>query len=111
MKYLLFYNIDELSKKILLKSYLDDGYIIASDIDNNVLVKKNSNTIPDEDIYIRILFSYIKRSEIIKECKGKILDFTAAFKYANSKNGFNKFDNRFEWYIRNIITKEIISNV
>ena len=75
-----------------------------------MLIRKNSPVIIEEEIYIKILYSYIKRSEIIKSCTGKILDVTKAFQYASSKNGYNKFDNKFEWYIRNIITKEIINN-
>ena len=31
MKYILFYNIDELSKNIFLKSYIDDGYKILEE--------------------------------------------------------------------------------
>ena len=27
--------------------------------------------------------------------------------YDHSKDGFNKFDNKFDWYIRNIIIKEL----
>ncbi len=107
MKYILLYKIDELSKKMILKSYIDDGFEIISDVDNIILLKKNSIPIKDEETYIKILYSYIKRSEITKEVKGKIIDLTNAFEYASKKNGYNKFDNKFEWYIKNTIVKEI----
>ena len=107
MKYILLYNIDELSRKTLLKSYLNDGYVILEEKDNIVLIKKDSNNIIDEDIYIKVLFSYLKKITITKKGSGKVIDITKAFKYAYSKNGFDRFDNRFEWYIRNIIIREL----
>ena len=109
MKYLLLYNMDKLSRDIFLKSYLDYGFEIVSDTNNCILIKKNSNIIIDEDIYIKILNSYLKRNKIKSDVNGKIIDLTDAFIYAESKKGFNKFDNRFEWYIRNTIIKEIIN--
>jgi hypothetical protein len=109
MKYLLLYKIDQLSKNVLVKSYQDDGFEIISDIDNNILLRKNSIPIIDEDIYIKIINSYLKRSEMFKKIRGKIIDITNAFKYASSKNGYNKFDNKFEWYIKNIMINEIIN--
>ena len=107
MKYILLYKIDELSKKVIIKSYIDDGFEIVSDVDNITLLKKNSIPIPDEETYIKILYSYIKRSEMAKESKGTIINLTNAFEYASKKNGYNKFDNKFEWYIKNTIIKEI----
>ena len=107
MKYLLLHNMDEISKNIFLKSYIDDGFKITSVFDNSILIKKDAKSIIDEDIYIKVLRSYLKRSEVSKKCTGKIIDLTDAFKYASSKNGFDKFDNRFEWYIKNRIMMEI----
>jgi hypothetical protein len=107
MKYILLYKIEELSKKMILKNYIDKGFDIVSGIDNIILIRRNKDSIKDEDIYIKILYSFIKRSEIAKESKGKIIDLTNAFEYAKKKNGYNKFDNKFEWYIKNTIIKEI----
>ena len=106
MQYLLLYNIEKLSKKIILKDYIDKGFEIVSNEEDFILLKKNSSKIIDEDIYVKILYSYLKRSEFKKEIKGKIIDITNAFQYAKSKNGYNKFDNKFDWYIKNIIIKQ-----
>ena len=70
-------------------------------------VKKDSNNLLDEEIYIKILYSFLKRNSAIKEHKGKIIDLTKAFEYAYKKGKYNKFDNKFDWYIRNIIIKEL----
>ena len=110
MKFLLIYNMDRLSKDILLKSYLDDGFEIVLDTDNYILIKKNSNIIIDEEIYLKILNSYLKRNKLKEDIKGKIIDLTDAFLYAESKKGYDKFDNKFDWYIRNTLIKEIINN-
>ncbi len=110
MKYILLYNIDELSKNVFLKSYLEDGFEIVSETNHTILIKKNSNSIKEEETYIEILNSYLKRSGMIKDKKGKIIDLTNAFQYAESKNGYDKFDNKFEWYIRNTIIKELLNN-
>lgn len=110
MKYILFYNIDELSKNIFLKSYIDDGYKILEEKEGNILIKKDSNNLLDEEIYIKILYSFLKRNSAIKEHKGKIIDLTKAFEYAYRKGKYNKFDNKFDWYIRNIIIKELNSD-
>ena len=107
MKYILLLNIDALSKNIFLNSYINDGYEIVFDTNNNILLRKNSNSIKDEETYIKILTSYLKRSEQINTTKRKIIDLTKAFEYAQKKNGYNKFDNKFDWYIRNIIIKEL----
>jgi len=109
MKYFVLYKIDNLSKDILLKSYLKEDYKIVLDIDNIILIKKSNKKIIDEDIYIKVLYSNLKRSELLKNNNGKIIDFTEAFKYASIKEGYNKFDNKFEWFIKNIIIKETIN--
>ena len=108
MKYILLYNIDKLSEKILLKSYLDDGYEIASKTSNHILLKKSNTSIDDEETYIKILNSYLKRSEYKSTVKGKVIDVTNAFMYAASKGTYNKLNNKFDWYIKNAIIKEII---
>lgn len=110
MKYLLLYKIEKLSKNIILKSYIDNGFEIACDNNDYTLIKKNNLNIVDEDIYIKILYSYLKRSGLANDVKGKVIDLTNAFKYAYSKKGYNKFDNKFDWFIRNEIIKEIIDN-
>ena len=110
MKYLLLFNIEDLSKNVLLKSYLEDGFEIAWENKNNYLIKKNSNKIIDEETYVKILSDYLKRTEMIKDIKGKVIDLTSAFKYAESKNGYDKFDNKFEWYIRNTIVKKLLND-
>ena len=107
MKYLLLYNIEPLSKNVLLNSYMKDGFEVIFKTSDYILIKNKNTSIKDEDIYIKILNSYLKRSIITKKLKGKIIDLSSAFKYAKTKDGFNKFDNRFDWYIRNIITKEL----
>ena len=110
MKYLLLYNIDKLSKNIFLKGYIDEGYEVVKDEEENILIKNNSNSIIDEDTYVKILYSFLKRNSAIKEIKGKIIDLTEAFEYANKKGKYNKFNNKFDWYIRNIIIRELNSN-
>ena len=40
MKYILLYNIDELSKNVFLKSYLEDGFEIVSEANHNILIQK-----------------------------------------------------------------------
>ena len=54
MKYILLLNIDDLSKNIFLKSYINDGYEIVFDTNNNILLRKNSNSIKDEETYIKV---------------------------------------------------------
>ena len=107
MKYILLCNIDSISKNILIKSYQKEGYEIIENINNCILLKYNNNKIIDEEVYIKILYTYLKRSEFKKDINGIIIDLTDAFKYAESKNGYNKFDNKFDWYVRNTIIKVI----
>ena len=107
MKYYLFLHIDDLSKNIFLQSYLKDGFEIVFESQEGVLIRKSNMPIVDENRYIQVLNSYIKRSGFVQGCKGKIIDLTDAFLYAYHKNGFDKFDNKFEWYIRNIIIRTI----
>ena len=108
MKYLLLYKLDDMLKEKILDGYLKDGFIISYEIDNIILIKKSDITIKDEDIYIKVLFSFINRSRALLNNKSFVSDLTDAFNYASKKEEFSKFDNKFEWYIRNIITRECI---
>ncbi|MBR3229482.1 MAG: hypothetical protein IKF91_01490 [Bacilli bacterium] len=109
MKYILIHNLEENIKEKTLKSFIKEEYQIIYEDEKNIIIKKNKEKIIDEDIYIKITLSIIKRNEIIKNSKGKIIDITEAFEYAKTKEKYNKFNNKFDWYIRNIITKEIIN--
>ena len=108
MKYLLLYNLDEMLKEKILSGYLKDGFTIIYENDNVVLIKKSDINIHDEDIYIKVLFSFLNRSKVMLKNKSFVSDLTDAFIYVSKKEGFSKFDNKFEWYIRNIITRDII---
>ena len=102
--YLLLYNIEPITKEELLNSYKKEGYIIAHEIDNNILIKNVKENIIDEETYIKILFSYLKKFRINK---GKVIDFSKAFEYASKKGKYKIFGNKFDWYIRNEITKNL----
>ena len=102
--YLLLYDIEPITKEELLKSYEKEGYIIAYEEDNSILIKNIKEDIIDEETYIKILFSYLKKSRITK---GKIIDFSKAFEYASKKGKYKIFGNKFDWYIRNEMTKNI----
>ena len=108
MKYLLMHNLEENIKEKSLNSYLKEGYQIIYEDKNNTIIKKDKEKIIDEDKYIKITLSILKRKELINKSKGKIIDITEAFKYAKTKKEYDKFNNKFDWYIRNIIIKEII---
>lgn len=108
MKYLLIHNLEEKIKEKTLKSYLKEGYQIIYEDENNTIIKDNKEKIIDEDTYIKITINILNRNELINNSKGKIINITEAFKYAKTKKEYNKLKNKFDWYIRNIITKEII---
>lgn len=108
MKYLLLFKLDEMLKEKILDGYLKDGLIISCEKDNIILIKKSDIAVNDEDIYIKVLFSFINRSRALLNNKSFVSDLTDAFNYASKKEGFSKFDNKFEWYIRNIIIRDII---
>ena len=108
MKYLLLYKLDDMLKEKILDGYLKDGFIISYEIDNIILIKKSDININDEDIYIKVLFSFINRSRALLNNKSFVSDLTDAFNYASKKEEVSKFDNKFEWYIRNIITRECL---
>ena len=108
MKYLLLFKLDEMLKEKILSGYLKEGFIIIYEKDNVVLIKKSDITVNDEDIYIKVLFSFINRSRALLNNKSFVSDLTDAFIYVSKKEGFSKFDNKFEWYIRNIIIRDSI---
>ena len=102
--YLLLYNIEPITKEELLNSYKKEGFFIAYEEDNNILIKNVKEKIVDEETYIKILFSYLKRVRI---GNGKVIDFSKAFEYATKKGKYKIFGNKFDWYIRNEITKNL----
>lgn len=108
MKYLLLYKLNEMLKEKILSGYLKDGFNILYENDNVILIKKSDINIIDEDIYVKVLFSFLNRSKIMLKNKRFVSDLTDAFNYASKKEGFSKFDNKFEWYIRNIIIRDSI---
>ena len=95
-------------KENLLNGYLKDGFNTLYEKDNVILIKKSDINIIDEDIYVKVLFSFLNRSKVMLNNKSFVSDLTDAFIYVSKKEGFSKFDNKFEWYIRNIITRECL---
>ena len=108
MKYLLLHNLEKNINENTLNSYLKEGYKIIYEDENNTIITNDKEKIIDEEVYIKITLSTLKRNELINKSKGKIIDITEAFEYAKTKKEYDKFNNEFDWYIRNIITKEII---
>lgn len=108
MNYTLLHNLENNIKEQLIKRYIDDGYQIIYKDEDNIIIKKGNTEIIDEEKYIKITLSTLKRSSLIKKSNGKIIDLTQAFKYAQEKGKYNMFNNKFDWYIRNIITKELL---
>ena len=108
MSYLLLHNLEEYTYKNILESYEKDGYIILYKDNKNTLIKKSDLIIKDEDIYIKVLFSNLNKNKMIIDSKGLVIDITNAFFHAYKKNGFDKFDNIFIWYIRNILIRNVI---
>ena len=108
MKYILIHNLEENIKEKTLKSFIKEGFQTIYEDEKNTIIKRDKEKIIDESTYIKITISVLKRNEIIKNSKGKIIDITEAFEYDKTKKEYDKFKNKFDWYIRNIITKEII---
>ena len=104
--YILLYNFEKLTKEELLKSYKKDGFTIAYEKDNNVLLKNVKEDIVDEETYIKIVFSYIKKINT-KNNNGKVIDLSKAFEYAKKKGKYKIIGNKFDWYVRNEITKNL----
>ena len=107
LNYILFHNLENNIEKQLIKKYTNNGYQIIYKEKDNIIIKKENMKIMDEEIYIKITLSILKRNHLIKESTGKIIDLTKAFDYAQKKGKYNMLDNKFEWYIRNIIMKEL----
>ena len=91
-----------------MKKYINDGDQIIYQDQDNIIIKKGNIELLDEEKYIKITLSTLKRSSLIKKSNGKIINLTKAFEYAQKKGKYNMFNNKFEWYIRNIIIKELI---
>jgi len=108
MSYLLLHNLEEYTYKNILESYEKDGYTIIHKENKDTLIKKGKLIIKDEDIYIKVLFSQLNKNKLINESKGLVIDITNAFFHAYKKNGFDKFDNIFIWYIKNIIIRSVL---
>lgn len=107
LNYLLLHNIESNMKDKLLKNYEKEGYRVIYEDENNILITNNNSKLIDEDKYIKITISKIKRSNLINKSNGKVIDLTKAFEYAKEKGKYNLFNNKFDWYIRNIIIKEL----
>lgn len=110
MKYLLMHNLEENIKDNTLNSYLKEEYQIMYEDKNNIIITNDKEKIIDEDTYIKITISTLKKYELINKSKGLIIDITKAFEYAKTKKEYDKFNNKFDWHIRNIIIKEIINS-
>ena len=108
MKVYLIHNLDLLTKDQIIKNYNKNGYKeIWKNEDNNLLVLDEIN-IKDLDVYLKILKRFLNNNSMVKYSKGRIIDLTKAFQYASEKEKYNKFDNRYIWYIRNSILNEIL---
>ena len=107
MEYYLLYNLDELVKEKVLKGYRDEGFSIAFE-DNNVVLVRKIGDIPfeNEDVYIKILFSTIKRNTFLKD-KKVVINLSKAFAYGQKHTNY-KFSNRFNWYVRKAILEGTI---
>ena len=107
MEYYLLYNLDELVKEKVLNGYKDEGFSIAFEEENVVLVRKLGDiSFENEDVYIKILFSTIKRNTFLKD-KKVVINLSKAFEYGQRHTNY-KFSNRFNWYVRKAILEEII---
>ncbi len=108
MKVVLIHNLDILTKDQIIKNYTNNGYKeIWKNEDNNLLILDETK-INDLDIYLKILERFLNNNSMVKYSKGRIVDLTKAFQYASEKEKFNKFDDRYIWYIRNSILNEIL---
>lgn len=109
LNYILFHNLEKNVKEQLIKNYLQDGYQILYQDDNDIILKKGDREILDEETYIQITVSVLKRNRFIKTASGKIVDLSKAFIYAKEKGKYDFLHNHFDWTIRNILLKEFLS--
>ena len=109
MNYTLLHNLEKNVKNQLIKKYINDGYQIIYKDQDNIIVRKGNIKIIDEEKYINIALSILKRNSLINKANGKVIDLTKAFEYAQEKGKYNMFNNKFDWYVRNIIIKELIN--
>ena len=107
MKYLLLHNLENNIKDKLISNYIKDNYQIIYKDENNIILKNYKDKLLDEEKYIKIVISVLKRNNLINTSNSKIIDLTKAFEYAKEKGKYNIFNNKFDWYIRNIIIKEL----
>ena len=108
MMYLLIHNLDSYLKDKILDGYLKEGFVIVFEKDNNILIKKSDVVIADEELFVKVLFSYLLRSRKMLDKKSFVCDLSNAFSIAFKQNGYSKFDNRFEWMIQNILIREVL---
>ncbi len=108
MKYLLIHHYDGYLKKNLIDGYLQEGFVVVVEEQEDVLLKKSDLSIVDEEIYYKVLFSFIRRSQNLLGDKRFVADLTNAFLCAFKQNGFSKFDNRFLWHIRTSILQTVL---
>lgn len=108
MKYLLIHNLDSYLKDKMLEGYLKEGFVVVFEKENNILVKKSDVEIVDEELFVKVLFSYLLRSRKLLDENSFVCDLSNAFSIAFKQNGFSKFDNRFEWIIRNTMIREVL---
>ena len=109
MKYYLLYNLEELTKEKLLSGFLKDDYKIIYNNENIILVKKNSEKIIDEETYIKIVISIIKKYKILNK-RGHTIDLSKAFEYAEKTKDkkYNILSNKFTLLVRQAIVQELI---
>ena len=108
MKVVLLHNLDIFMKEKILDNYKKDGYHEIWHENEDVLLKKGDEKIPDLETYLKVLASFLKRNSATNKSNGRVIDLTKAFEYAQKTEKFNKFDNHFTWYLRNIILNEIL---
>ena len=95
------HSLEKNYQKNTLNSFLKEGYEIIYHENSDIIIRKEK--IIDEETYIKITISILNKNNIIKKSKSKIVDLTKAFEYAKAKGKYNKLNNKFDWYIRNII--------
>ena len=109
MKVILIHNLDILTKEQIINNYKNNGYKEIWKNDENNLFMKDEVKINDLEIYLKVLERFLNNNSMVKYSKGRIIDLTQAFLYASKKEKFNKFDNRYIWYLRNSMLNEILN--